>query len=121
MRLTLAMQDAIEDALGSARQLRATRDHEAAWAELMRAHLISQPNLPRHLTVHCAMLSQALHERDAKEATGQLLRLVLAPLGHILGRTPWGNPGRATVSKFAKAPLPADVARLYAEAGIKVT
>ena len=55
------------------------------------------------------------------EAFGQITRLALAPLGHVLGRTPWGNSGRATESKFARAPSPDDVSRLYSQAGIKVT
>jgi hypothetical protein len=118
MKLPEAMERAVTSELTTARM---TDDSEIAWRALVRAHVISQPDLPRHLAVHTGMLSQAIHERDAREVAGQVLRLVLAPLGHVLGRTPWGNPGRATVSKFAKAPLPADVARLYAEAGIKVT
>ena len=118
MKLSEAMERAVTSELTTARM---TDDSEIAWRALVRAHVLSQPDLTRHIVVHTAMLAQAVHERDSREIAGQLLRLALAPLGHLLGRTPWGNPGRATVSKFAKAPLPADVARLYAEAGIKVT
>jgi hypothetical protein len=65
------------------------------------------------------MLQLAIRQRQAKEVLGQLLRLALAPLGHWLGQTPWGNSGKSDVSKFARAPLPDDIARLYDEAGVK--
>jgi Protein of unknown function (DUF3703) len=114
------MNEAIQAGLASARQLAQAGDLAAAWAALERAHIVSQPALLPHLRVHCSMLDLATANGDIGEAFGQITRLALAPLGHVLGRTPWGNPGRSTVSKFARAPLPEDVARLYAEAGIAV-
>jgi len=121
VKLTPEMEQAIEAALALASDHRAAGDFEGAWASLVRAHIISQPALLPHLRVHARMLSLAAEQRDAKEICGQLARLALAPLGHVLGRTPWGNPGRATVSNFARAPLPDDVSRLYGQAGIEVT
>ncbi|MFD2377205.1 DUF3703 domain-containing protein [Ottowia pentelensis] len=41
-----------------------------------------------------------MRTRDWPEVAGQLLRLALVPLGHLSGRLPIGNPGRATVSAF---------------------
>ena len=120
MKLTPAMNEALAGALNASRECRTVHDYEGAWAGLMRAHVISQPALLPHLRVHAQMLSIAIEQHDAKEVFGQLLRLALAPLGHFLGRTPWGNPGRSNVSKFARAPLPEDVSRLYANAGIEV-
>ena len=38
--------------------------------------------------------------RDLAELNGQLLRLLLVPLGHLLGRLPLGNTGRANISAF---------------------
>ena len=121
MRLTPAMEQAIVSALALSSNRRAAGDFEGAWISLVRAHIISQPALLPHLRVHARMLSLAAEQRDAKEIFGQLVRLALAPLGQVLGRTPWGNPGRSTVRKFARVPLPDDVSRLYAEAGIEVT
>ncbi len=121
MRLTPAMNEAIEAGLASARQSAQAGDLAGAWASLERAHIVSQPALRPHLRVHCTMFDLAIADGDFGEAFGQITRLALAPLGHVLGRTPWGNSGRATISKFARAPLPDDVSRLYAQAGIKVT
>ena len=47
------------------------------------------------------MLALAARERDVRGAAGQLFRILLVPLGHLSGRLPLGNPGRATVSAFA--------------------
>lgn len=91
-----------------------------SWALLERAHILSQPVLVDHLRVHVAMLGFAIRQRNAREVTGQALRLILAPLGHLTGRIPWGNGGRSTVSPFAAAPLPEDIAALYAAAGVKI-
>ena len=41
------------------------------------------------------MLALAARERDVRETAGQLFRILLVPLGHLSGRLPLGNPGRA--------------------------
>ena len=120
MRLTAAMNEAVEAGLASARQSAQAGDMAGAWAALERAHIVSQPALRPHLRVHCAMLDLAIAQGEIGEAFGQITRLALAPLGHALGRTPWGNSGRSNISKFARAALPEDIARLYANAGLKV-
>ena len=120
MKLTTAMINALAEALNDARIARNAGDFEGAWDTLIHAHIISQPALLPHLAVHTRMLGLAFAQSDMREIVGQMLRLALAPLGHFLGRTPWGNPGRANVSKFARVPLPKDVAVLYAEAGVEV-
>lgn len=71
-----------------------------------------------HLRVHAAMLSLALVTRDRREAIGQLLRLVLAPLGTLTGRLPWGNSGRANVSAFKPSAIPDDLRDLLIAAGV---
>ena len=120
MKLTPEMAAKVAEAMHRAAACRAAGDALGAWAALERAHVISQPALLPHLRVHRTMLSLAVTQREAKEVAGQLLRLTLAPLGHALGRTPWGNSGRSNVGKFARAPLPEDVARLYSLAGVEV-
>ena len=54
------------------------------------------------------------------EAFGQLFRLALVPLGHLTGRLPAGNPGRATVSAFRPMPVRADLRALIAQARMAV-
>lgn len=114
------LRDAIDDALTTAASARRTGDNKIAWAALERAHVLSQPILRPHLRVHRAMLELAIETGNAREMAGQAVRLVLAPLGHLTGRIPWGNSGRANVSAFEPAPLADDVAALYRKAGVKV-
>ena len=55
------------------------------------------------------MLNFAFDQRDAKEVVGQIVRLVLAPLGALTGRIPVGNIGRSNVSAFTSMPIPEDL------------
>jgi hypothetical protein len=82
----------------------------AAWHHLERVHIVSQPYLGLHLASHNAMLSFAIRRRDRVEVLGQLVRIILAPLGSLTGRLPVGNTGRSNVSAFAPMPIPADLA-----------
>ena len=52
------------------------------------------------------MLRLARETRDWREVLGQLLRITLLPLGHLLGKIPRGNIGRATVGATALAMEP---------------
>lgn len=101
------------------RRLDREADHATRWRLLMAAHVVGQMRLRLHWNSHVRMLRQALRERDAREAAGQLLRLALVPLGHALQRLPAGNVGRATVNAFRPMTPPADVAALvrWASAG----
>ncbi|TKD52281.1 DUF3703 domain-containing protein [Sphingomonas baiyangensis] len=92
-------------------------DVGSAWWALERAHIVSQSDLFLHLRVHGIMLMYGLRTADLREAAGQLLRLALAPLGTLSGRTPVGNTGRARVDPFAPMPVPGDLRRALEEAG----
>jgi len=79
------------------------------WRCLEAAHVLGQRFLRPHFEVHWLMLRLALACRDGREAIGQVVRLLLVPLGHLTGRLPLGNPGRATVSAFAAMPVRPDL------------
>ncbi|WP_033073495.1 DUF3703 domain-containing protein [Sphingopyxis sp. MWB1] len=93
-----------------------TGDPAGAWRALERAHILSQPLLIPHLRVHGWMLIYALRLGDIREVAGQALRLALAPLGAVTGRTPAGNNGRARVSAFAPMAVPPDIQAILARA-----
>lgn len=95
---------------------RSTGDAEAAWIALERAHIVSQPVLSLHLANHWAMLGFAAGQRDWREVTGQIFRLILAPLGAVSKRNPIGNTGRSNVSAFKSMPIPDDLALRLNEA-----
>jgi len=78
----------------------APEQFEDRWDWLIAAHVAVQPQYSLHWRVHWKMLRYALALRDYRKAAGQLLRLVLVPLGHAFGRLPAGNTGRADVNAF---------------------
>jgi hypothetical protein len=86
------------------------------WAWLEAAHVVGQHDFSLHWASHTAMLRFALQTRDMREAAGQVFRLVLVPLGHLLQRLPAGNPGRATVSAFAPRPVDERLGQLIRQA-----
>lgn len=89
-------------------------DAEAKWLTLEAAHVVGQSRFTPHWRTHVAMLQLALATKNGPEFAGQLLRLALVPLGHLLKRLPLGNPGRANVSAFEPMPVRADIAELIA-------
>jgi hypothetical protein len=87
------------------RRAAAATDSDAAWLHLEAAHVVGQLRFGPHLRSHWHMLRLAWHLGDAREVAGQCLRLALVPLGHLSGRLPLGNPGRATVGAFQPMPV----------------
>ena len=83
------------------------QDPEVRWQWLTAAHIVGQYQLRLHWDSHAQMLAFAAKQRDLPEVVGQLFRLALVPFGHLLGRLPAGNIGRATVNAFAPMPLDA--------------
>jgi len=92
-----------------------TGDLSEEWLHLERAHILSQPRAGLHLRTHAAMLRAATRRRDAREAAGQLVRLVLAAPGSLSGRYPTGNTGGADVSAFRPMPIPDDLQAILAK------
>lgn len=86
------------------------------WRLLEAAHVVGQTRFRPHLATHWLMLGQAWRTRDASEMAGQVLRLLLVPLGHLTGRLPIGNPGRSQVSAFRPMAVRADIAEAIAQA-----
>lgn len=84
-------------------------DDDRAWHHLERVHIVSQPYLGPHLASHGAMLGFAIRRRDWSEVMGQIVRIILAPIGAVTGRLPVGNTGRINVSAFAPMPVPDDL------------
>ena len=89
---------------------------QSSWEPLEAAHVFGQAWLRLHLLSHWRMLRLAVRQGDGKEVAGQLFRLGLAPLGHISGRLPLGNPGRSDVGAFQPMPVRPDLERLIAQA-----
>lgn len=92
------------------------RNAHRRWQLLEAAHVVGQGQFVPHLRTHALMLREAVRQRDGREAAGQLFRLALVPLGHLTGRLPIGNIGRATVSAFQPMEVAQATAELIAQA-----
>jgi hypothetical protein len=103
---------AFEAAMVDANLTFAAGDAATAFALLERAHVLGQREFGRHLRVHFHMLRVAWAMRGADEIRGQLLRIALVPVGHLVGRLPIGNTGGSNVSAFKPMAIPPDLERL---------
>jgi hypothetical protein len=88
------------------------RRADDAWVLLEEAHILSQPWAVAHVRVHWRMLTLAVRTGDRDEVAGQVIRLIVAGPGSLVGRYPVGNTGRSRVGLTDAMPLPPDVARL---------
>lgn len=107
---SFAARRVIADEMAAYRSALEEGDEDRAWHHLERVHIVSQPFLGPHLNSHGVMLQFAIKQRDWGEVLGQIVRIILAPLGALTGRLPVGNIGRSNVSAFAPMPIPADLA-----------
>lgn len=107
---SFAARRVIADEMAAYRSAVEVGDEHLAWHHLERVHIVSQPFLGPHLASHGVMLQFAIKQRDWGEVLGQIVRIILAPIGAMTGRLPVGNIGRSNVSAFAPMPIPADLA-----------
>lgn len=104
--------EAFEAAMAEAARLRAVGDARSAFAALERAHVLGQRDFVPHLRVHFHMLRVGWTEADRREVRGQLMRIALVPVGHLVGRLPVGNTGGANVSAFRPMAIPPELKHL---------
>ena len=106
---------ACEAAMSQARRYRAAGDEKNAFAALERAHVLGQLDFVPHLRVHWQMLRVGWSAGDRREVAGQLMRIALVPVGHLIGRLPVGNTGGANVSAFKPMVISPELERLIEE------
>lgn len=98
------------------------KELETQWTWLMAAHVVGQHDLRMHFDSHRRMLALARATRDWGEVLGQVLRIALLPLGHLLKRIPVGNIGRSTVpvTQAMQPPEPVQVLIDWATLATKI-
>lgn len=111
------LESFVDEELAGFRRHRQVGRTREAWEALERAHVLAQPSAGLHTRVHLLMLAYALAHRRSGEALGQVLRVVLAPIGSWLGRAPLGNTGRASVGILEPMPIAPELAAKLGAAG----
>lgn len=110
------MQSAVEQAyqveVQQALKARHQQNWSDAWSHLERAHILGQQQFILHLQSHWLMLKLAADQSNWTEIRGQVLRLLLTPVGHLTGRLPIGNPGSSRYPVLQPLPVPDDLQSL---------
>jgi hypothetical protein len=103
------LKNAIQVELRAAQAAEELGELARAWRHLERAHILSQALAWPHVRVHLAMLVHAWRRRDRREVIGQIVRVLVAGPGSMLGRAPYGNTGGANVGIFTPMPVSEDL------------
>lgn len=109
--------EAFEAAMAEAGEHMAASNPTSAFAALERAHVLGQLDFVPHLRVHWQMLRFGRAVGDWREVTGQVVRIALVPVGHLVGRLPAGNTGGANVSAFKPMEIPSELEQLLTGSG----
>lgn len=107
-----AVEQAYQVEVKHALKARHQRNWPEAWSHLERAHILGQQRFILHMQSHWLMLKLAADQSNWIEIRGQLLRLLLTPVGHLTGRLPVGNPGSSRYPVLQTLPVPDDLQSL---------
>ncbi len=104
-----AVEQAYQVEVQHALKARYQQNWSEAWSHLERAHILGQQQFILHLQSHWLMLKLAADQSNWTEIRGQVLRLLLTPIGHLTGRLPLGNPGSSGYPVLEAQPVPDDL------------
>lgn len=104
-KLNLEIRRLIHEAKNDSANL----NFDSGWQKLGEAHIISQPYAGLHILVHWRMLILATKQKSSLEIIGQIVRLIVAGPGSIIGRYPVGNIGRSHVNMFLPQAIPSEL------------
>ena len=93
-------------------QAREKEQFPLAFGYLENAHVLGQHSTYHHTRVHWKMLQHGVRQRDLKEVTGQLLRILGALTKTAIGLLPAGNTGGSNISPFKPLPLKPEHAKI---------
>ena len=108
----------VKQELTAACHASAVNNAQQAFAHLERAHVLGQESTYWHVKVHCLMLLWACRHRSAREALGQVFRIIGAATKTAFGWVPQGNTGGANVSPFRKMPIEPELAEVIQKARV---
>ncbi|AZT85506.1 DUF3703 domain-containing protein [Marinobacter sp. NP-4(2019)] len=106
----------VEEELANSIQARSAGDTRQEFSHLERAHVIGQESTYWHVKVHVLMLVWAARNHSAREALGQIVRIIGAATKTVFGLVPQGNTGGANISPFKRMPIAPELATLIQKA-----
>ena len=105
-----AMAPEVTAEINAAKRCLSEGQAQTAFEHLENAHILGQACTSLHVSAHYQMLRWAFHQRDWREAAGQVLRIVGAASKTAIGLVPSGNTGGSNISPFARLPIRDDLA-----------
>jgi hypothetical protein len=87
------------------------------FSHLERAHILGQRNAIPHTVNHWWMLKVGVRRKDFREIFGQIARILVAGIGSIIGRVPFGNTGGSNVGIMQKMAISNDLLEIFKQAG----
>ncbi|HCS29177.1 MAG TPA: hypothetical protein DIW43_17090 [Spongiibacteraceae bacterium] len=105
-----------ESELENAKRARSAGNFSQEFTHLERAHVLGQESTYWHVKIHVLMLVWATRNGSAREALGQVFRIVGAATKTAFGLVPQGNTGGANVSPFKKMPISPELSALIQRA-----
>jgi hypothetical protein len=99
------IRPSVERELDGYRACLATGNPADAFTHLENAHVLGQESTYLHVQAHVHMACWAIRQRNIKEFTGQLIRIVGAAMKTAIGLVPPGNTGGCNVSPFRSMQL----------------
>ena len=106
----------IKSELEDAKRARSAGNFSQEFTHLERAHVLGQESTYWHVKVHVLMLVWAIRNGSAREALGQVVRIVGAATKTAFGLVPQGNTGGANVSPFKKMSISPELSALIQRA-----
>ncbi len=114
------LRAAFDSEMNNAKDHYFQREYARCYYHLERAHIIGQRHYIPHVISHFWMYKVGIKQRDLREITGQVIRIIMsvASLANspLLTTVPIGNTGRARVSPIKPMPIPNDLIA-YFESG----
>ena len=106
------LRNAFEKEMRLARDRYDHKDYTQSFAHLERAHILGQRHYIPHVRNHYWMYKVAIKKGDAREAVGQIARVIMS-IGSLIGTVPLGNTGRARISPIKPMPIPEDLQKYF--------
>ncbi|WP_411822114.1 DUF3703 domain-containing protein [Leptospira sp. 'Mane'] len=118
--MNLIIKEAFEREMKTAKEFYSLQKWEEAFSHLERAHILGQRNVIPHTLNHWWMLKVGIRKKDGNEILGQVIRLLVAGIGSLLGRAPIGNTGGSNVGIMTPMPIADDIAQIFIKAKLPI-
>ena len=106
------LKDAFNHEMQLAKIMYAKHDYAQCYFHLERAHILGQRNYISHVFNHYWMFKVGLTQRDFREVSGQVVRMIMS-IFSLINLVPLGNTGRARISPIKPMPMPDDLREYF--------